>query len=62
MSVSPDTLILKAFAIFASVKNSCYYQDDFAGGDILENANLYLDEIIEILSDIKCKNLNVNLT
>lgn len=48
-----EDLINKTYSSVEVVKNSCYYQDDYSGGDVLENANNYLDQIRDILDNME---------
>ncbi|MBO6257323.1 hypothetical protein J6N69_04750 [bacterium] len=50
-----ENLLSKATTAIEVVKNSCYYQDNYAEGEILEDAANYLYNIQDILFEQEYK-------
>ena len=50
-----EELLNKAVLFIEVEKNSCFYQDNYAEGEVLENAINYLYDVQDILLEAKYK-------
>lgn len=52
-----EQLVNNACSAVEVVCNSCYYKDDYAGGNILDIAKNNLEQMFDIISDIEYGNI-----